>query len=118
MRAETSRANKFGRNKQTEDIPNIFNKVGRASISNNQEMYFQFFKNVLYNKQVDFNNALLHFNSFPTSVRVDTKLIKVHYLFQMLGTNWIFVRGEREHLRGFIPKRKFLNLRYALQSDN
>jgi len=90
--------------------------LSRKSLPGSPEIYFQFFRQIIYNKEVRLDHPSLEYNSFPTSVRLDTKLVKVHCLFQMLGTSWIFVRGDKEHLKGFITKQNFLNLRYLLQT--
>jgi hypothetical protein len=90
-------------------------KVSKRSLAGNPESYFQFFRQIIFKKEVRLEHPALQLNSFPISVRLDTKLVKVHYLFEMLGTSWIFVRGEKEHLKGHITKQAFLNLRYSLQ---
>lgn len=91
-------------------------KMSKRSVAGNPESYFQFFRQIIYKKCIKIEHPALQFNSFPTSVRMDTKLVKVHYLFEMLGTSWIFVRGEKEVLKGHITKQAFLNLRYSLQT--
>lgn len=92
--------------------------MSKKSLYGNPELYFQFFRQIIYKKEIRLEHPSLHFNSFPTSARTDTKLVKIHYLFQMLGVSWIFVRGEREHLKGFVTKQNFLNLRYSLQTSS
>ena len=91
-------------------------KMSRKSMKGNDDRYFQFFRQVIFRKEVRFDHVMLQYNSYPTNVRADTKLIKIHYLFQMLGTSWIFVRGENEHVRGIITKQAFLSLRYKLSA--
>lgn len=89
-------------------------RMSRRSMMGNREDYFQLVRNIIVKKEIDFEHPALQYNSFPTSVRADTKLVKIHYLFQMLGNHWIFVRGEKEHLLGFISKKNLLNLRYSI----
>lgn len=91
-------------------------KMSRKSVKGNDDRYFQFFRQVIFRKEVRFDHPIMQYNSYPTNVRADTKLIKIHYLFQMLGTSWIFVRGDNEHVRGVITKQNFLSLRYKLSA--
>jgi Voltage gated chloride channel len=91
-------------------------RLSRKSMKGNDDRYFQFFRQVMFRKEVRFDHPVLQYNSYPTNVRSDTRLIKIHYLFQMLGTSWIYVRGENEHLRGVITKQNFLSLRYKLSA--
>lgn len=90
--------------------------MSKRSLAGNPESYFQFFRQIIFKKSIRLEHPSLQYNSFPISVRMDTKLVKVHYLFEMLGTSWIFVRGEKEYLKGHITKQAFLNLRYSLQT--
>lgn len=115
IKTESEKKRKFDREKTNAQSNFPGRKVSKRSLAGNPESYFQFFRQIVFKKEVRFDHPTLAYNSFPVSVRMDTKLVKIHYLFEMLGTSWIFVRGEKEHLKGQITKQAFLNLRYSLQ---
>jgi len=77
--------------------------------------YYCFVKMVVSKMVPDWNNPVIKFNSYPICVDKSTKIIKVHFLFQMLGISAIFVcnRGKFE---GKLNLEKFLNLRYTEQT--
>ena len=76
----------------------------------------KFLKNVLSVLPVDWNVHKLKFNRFPASVNLNSKLVQVHYLFQMLGVGVIFVVDDSNILYGKISREDFINLRYK-ESD-
>ena len=71
-----------------------------------------FLKNVLSVLPVDYSVPKLKFNRFPASVNMKSKLVHVHYLFQMLGVGVIFVVDDSNILYGKISREDFINLRY------
>lgn len=71
-----------------------------------------FLKNVLSVLPVDYDVPRLKFNRFPASVNMKSKLVHVHYLFQMLGVGVIFVVDDSNILYGKISREDFINLRY------
>lgn len=73
----------------------------------------QFLVQILNSLHVNWSLSKLHFNHFPATVDQHTKLVKVHFLFQMLGVGVIFVVNYSNQLLGKITREKFLNLRYA-----
>lgn len=77
--------------------------------------YYLFTKLVLHKMKVEWRHPIVRFNSHPICVDADTKLVKVHYLFQMLGVNLIFVT-KRGKITGKVLLEKFLNLRYTQQT--
>lgn len=93
-------------------------RMPRKSTAGNPDSYFQFFKDILCQTMIDKNNRILKMNNFPISVETGTKLSKVHYIFQMLGVNVVYVRNFEGMLVGEITKEKFLNLRYSMPSSN
>lgn len=115
IKVESEKKRKLDRERRLNNSNIPGRKVSKRSLAGNPESYFQFFRQIVFKKEVILDHPALLYNSFPVSVRMDTKLVKVHYLFEMLGTSWIFVRGEKEHLKGQITKQCFLNLRYSLQ---
>ena len=77
--------------------------------------YYLFTKLVLYKMKIEWKHPIVRFNSYPICVDAGTKLIKVHYLFQMLGVKTIFVM-KKGAIIGKIMLDKFLNLRYTQQT--
>jgi len=114
IKQESEKKKRYDR--EHKGVSNTGMRLSKRSLRGNPEEVFQYFRQVIFKKQIDLSHPALRCNSFPTTVRVDTKLVKVHYIFQMLGTSWIFVRGEKEHLKGYISKQAFLNLRYSLNT--
>jgi hypothetical protein len=49
----------------------------------------------------------------PVVVNINAKLVKMHYLFQMLGVTVIYVINYNGDLVGEVSKEKFLNLRHS-----
>jgi len=76
--------------------------------------YFLFAYLVLARMHVDWENPILKFNSYPICVDGATKLVKVHFLFQMLGVGAIYI-ADRGKYQGKITLEAFLNLRYTAQ---
>ena len=76
--------------------------------------YYLFIKLVLSKMKVDWPNHIVKWNSHPICVDNHTKLMKVHFLFQMLGCQSIFIT-QRGVLKGNLSLMKFLNLRYTEQ---
>lgn len=78
----------------------------------NNKNYMQFFVEILSSQPMDWTTEKLKFNNFPALVENNTKLVKVHYMFQMLGVGVIFVVDQSSQLIGKITREQFLNLRY------
>ena len=85
----------------------------KRSVSSNPNHYFQFFKQIIRKTDIDYNERILKFNTMPIIVNINAKLVKIHYLFQMLGVSVIYVINFDGQLVGEITKEKFLNLRYS-----
>ena len=49
----------------------------------------------------------------PVIINHNAKLVKMHYLFQMLGVTVIYVINYNGDLVGEVTKEKFLNLRHS-----
>jgi len=79
-----------------------------------EDEYFLFTYLVLSRMHVDWENPILKFNSYPICVDGSTKLVKVHFLFQMLGVGAIYI-ADRGKYQGKITLEGFLNLRYTAQ---
>lgn len=79
-----------------------------------EDEYYLFTHLVLSKMHVDWENPILKFNSYPITVDGSTKLVKVHFLFQMLGVGAIFI-ANRGKYEGKITLDSFLNLRYSAQ---
>jgi len=77
--------------------------------------YYAFCKVVLNKMIPDWDNPCIKFNSLPICVDAKTKIIKVHFLFQMLGVHSVYI-AERGRFRGKLTLEKFLNLRYTEQT--
>merc|ERR1711963_766502 len=77
--------------------------------------YYTFTKVVLNKMCPDWENPAIKFNSLPICVDEKTKLIKAHFLFQMLGVHAVYV-AKRGRYQGKLTLDKFLNLRYTEQS--
>jgi hypothetical protein len=90
------------------------NGVQESAITNMDE-YYCFVKLVLSKMTPDWNNPIIKFNSYPICVDKSTKLIKVHFLFQMLGIGAVYV-ANRGKFEGKLSLEKFLNLRYTEQT--
>lgn len=71
-----------------------------------------FLTDVFNSLSVDWNVEKLKFNPSPTSVHMNVKLMKVHYMFQMLGVGTIFVVDSSNNLIGKLTRESFLNLRH------
>jgi len=65
--------------------------IVRKSISEAPGHYFQFFKQIIRKTKIDFDNRRLKLNNMPITVVIKAKLVKIHYLFQMLGVSLIYV---------------------------
>lgn len=77
-----------------------------------KDEYYLFLNLILKQMQVDWECPVLKYNSYPICVDVDTKLVKIHYLFQMLGIGAVFVCDMGSYIGKFsLPD--FLNLRYS-----
>ena len=74
--------------------------------------YMRFLVEILCTLPMDWNLSKLKFNTFPATVDTETKLVKVHFLFQMLGVGVIFVVNHSNQLKGTITREQFLNFRY------
>jgi len=74
-----------------------------------------FLELVLCRMTTDWENPILRYNTYPIVVDETTKLVKVHFLFQMLGIGQVFV-GDRGKLQGKLTITNFLNLRYTEQT--
>jgi len=90
------------------------NGVETSAIAQADE-YYLFVKLVLSKMSPDWNNPVIKFNSYPICVDKSTKLIKVHFLFQMLGVGAVYV-ADRGRFEGKLSLEKFLNLRYTEQT--
>lgn len=87
-----------------------------GDVSNIQaDEYYLFTKFVLARMTTDWENTVLKFNSYPICVDENTKLVKVHFLFQMLGVRAVYIAKRGEYI-GVITLEKFLNLRYTEQT--
>ena len=64
---------------------------------------------------VDWENPIIRYNTYPIVVDEQTKLVKIHFLFQMLGIGQVFV-ADRGQLQGKLSLESFLNLRYTEQT--
>lgn len=76
--------------------------------------YYLFIKLIFSKMKVDWQNHLVKWNSHPILVDRNTKIIKLHFLFQMLGIQSILI-AERGKYKGRLTLMKFLNLRYTEQ---
>lgn len=88
----------------------------KLSKKNQNKKLHDFLKNVLSVLPIDWDIPKLKFNKFPASVNTDSRLVQVHYLFQMLGVGVIFVVNDSNELHGKISREDFINLRYK-ESD-
>ena len=73
---------------------------------------YLFVRKFLAEIDLDYKNKALIFNSYPICVDTTAKLVKVHYLFQMLGVEKLFVT-ERGKLIGKMRLETFLNFKYG-----
>ena len=73
--------------------------------------YFLFLRQFMVALDVDWQHPEIMFNSYPISVDESAKLIKIHYLFQMLGVDSMFVSRQGE-LTGRLKLESFLNIKY------
>lgn len=80
------------------------------------ESHFSFFKDIMMKIKLDRTDSVLKLNPFPITVDWDTTVAKIHYLFQMLGVNVVYVVGEEHTVIGEITKSRFLSLRYQTPS--
>ena len=92
-------------------------KMTRESKMNNPTSKMQFLKSVLVFMKIDWENTKLKFHRFPASVNIETRLLQVHYLFQMLGAGVIFVVNDSNELYGKISREEFINLRYMSKKE-
>eukprot|EP01017_Pseudomicrothorax_dubius_P039955 TRINITY_DN6198_c0_g1_i3.p1 TRINITY_DN6198_c0_g1~~TRINITY_DN6198_c0_g1_i3.p1 ORF type:complete len:754 (+),score=127.83 TRINITY_DN6198_c0_g1_i3:57-2318(+) len=60
-------------------------------------------------RQIDLNSSLLNYNRSPMIITRETPLLKVQFLFVMLGCSTLFVVDDGI-LKGVITKEKFLKL--------
>jgi len=91
-----------------------FDKVREGTEENGSE-YYLFADLILSRMTADWENPTVKFNSYPICVDANTKLVKVHFLFQMLGTGAIFI-AKRGKFEGKLTLSNFLNLRYTKQT--
>lgn len=80
----------------------------------NGNEYYLFADLILSRMAADWENPTIKFNSYPIRVDADTKLVKLHFLFQMLGVGAIYVDKRGKYV-GKITLEAFLNLRYTKQ---
>lgn len=76
-----------------------------------KDEYYLFLRQFLVTMHVDWEHPEIKFNSYPICVDKSAKLIKVHYLFQMLGVDSMFV-ADRGKLIGRLKIETFLNYKY------
>ena len=74
-----------------------------------------FLELVLSRMTADWENPILKYNTYPIVVDETTKVVKVHFLFQMLRVSQVFV-ADRGRLQGKLTLTNFLNLRYTQQT--
>lgn len=91
-----------------------FNQVSEGGEGNGNE-YYLFADLILSRMGADWENPTIKFNSYPICVDAATKLVKVHFLFQMLGCRAIYI-ANRGKFEGVITLEQFLNLRYTAQT--
>ena len=87
----------------------IKNKKPVSKIEHKDE-YYLFLRQFFLSIDVDWEHPVINFNSYPIIVDTSAKLVKVHYLFQMLGIGSLFV-SKKGKLIGRLTMEKFLNLR-------
>ena len=61
---------------------------------------------------IDFDDSVIRKNTYPILVDSSAKLVKCHYLFQMLGIDTLFVT-DRGRLAGQFSLVNFLNMKYG-----
>lgn len=59
----------------------VSRRMSKNSNAGNPENYFQFLKDILSITNLDKDNTILAFNTFPTTVDSSTKVVKCHYIF-------------------------------------
>ena len=86
--------------------------VGRMKAENQEmENRRQLVTELLSSIPIDFKDSKLSIEHFPVIVSESTKLIKVHYLFLMLGVDIIWVQSSKAVLMGKITKDDFLTFK-------
>jgi len=86
--------------------------IPNSNEATHKSTYFTFFKRVLSNEILDLKDKTLQYNSFPTCVDWNTKLIKIHYIFMMMGVSIIFVKNAENKVIGKIKKTDLVSLRF------
>jgi len=86
--------------------------MSKRSTLQNPDSYFQFFRNILLQIKLDKKDNTLRYNNFPTTVEWRTTIAKMHYVYQMMGVNVVYVRGRNGRIIGELTKTRFLGLRY------
>lgn len=92
-------------------------KIRKITQKTQPESKFHFLKSILVFMKVDWDSTKLKFHRFPASVNIETKLLQVHYLFQMLGIGVVFVVNDSNELYGKITIEEFINLRYMEEKE-
>ena len=86
--------------------------AGRMKIAKEEsESKRKLITELLSNVPIDFDDEKLNVERFPVVVSEHTKLIKVHFLFLMLGVDIIWVQSAQAVLTGKITKEGFLNFK-------
>jgi len=76
------------------------------------DVLHDFLKSILKTLPIDWTVPKLKYTNHPASVHLDTKTVRIHYLFQMLGVSVIFIVTDNSRLYGKITREEFINLRY------
>lgn len=76
-----------------------------------KDEYYLFIRQFLSTLEVDYDHPALRFNSYPICTDKSCKLVKIHYLFQMLGVDAMFV-ADRGKLLGRMKLETLLNFKY------